>query len=441
MSSIPTQNVTASSIGIRRRKLALAVVVAALTIAWLAATADKHSTEPHQVFGLWRMRHIAIAVIGMWFATVALAAAVSRKALMGVFAATFSAAMTVVLVELVGLTGIIDVDRVLRGQSVNPYGTERVAHLDVTGATYQDIWTRWGVGSQPMPFHFKTDSRGFRNEQDRKEANIYLLGDSFLVAGMLPFEKTITHLLETATKRPVMGVALIGLSVQAERDMFCGLDLALKGRLVLHFVFEGNDLLDSAAYREKQSGKRVLHRSWRDRSLTYQLLMELQRKTETVDPLFSKQTGYLGDDAYGFMFVGPLVHGHDEEIPHVLAALDDTRRFVEAHGGAYAIVAIPDKFRVLGPFCRWPPGSKLTDAQSNLSPLLPAVVRDAAERGVPVLDLTAALQEPAKAGRITFFPGDTHWNENGHAAGAEAIAAWIPTLNWKSPANDSDKGN
>jgi hypothetical protein len=307
----------------------------------------------------------------------------------------------------------------------------------VSGVTYQDIWTRWGVASDPISFHFKTDARGLRNDEDRAAADIYLLGDSFLVAGLLPFNKTITHRLEAATGHTVMNIALIGLSVQSECDLLRDVDLPVRGRLVLHFVFEGNDLLDSASYRERQSGKRVQQRSWKDGSLTFQLLMALQRKTQGVDPLFSQQTGYIGDEAYGFMYVGPLMRGHDEEIPHVLAALDDTRRLVEAHGGTYAVVAIPEKYRVLGPLCRWPEGSELADSKRQLSPLLPAVIRAGAEHNVATLDLTAALEESARAGRITWFPGDTHWNENGHAAAAEAIAAWIPSLNWKSTPNQS----
>ena len=439
MKRVPTEIELHSAASRRRRALGLSAAVAGLTIAWLALTADKQSGGVHQFFGLWRMRHILVAVAGIWLTVAALAATVSRKALWRMLATTISAALTILLIEVVALTGIIDIARVLRGKEMNPYGIERPVHIDVSGETYQDIWMRWGIDSQPIPFQFKTDARGFRNEEDRDAADIYLLGDSFLVAGLVPFEQTITHLLEAATRRPLMNISLIALSVQNERDLLTELKLPMQRRLVIHFVFEGNDLADSAAYRTTGSsvGRRVPALTRRDRSPTYQFLMALQRGTQAVDPAFSKQTGIIGDETYGFVYVGPHVGEHDEEIPHVLAALDDTRRYVEERGGIYAVVVIPEKFRVLGPLCRWPEGSDLADEQRNLSPLLPAVVHWGAERGVATLDLTASLQESARAGRIPWFPGDTHWNEHGHAAAADAFAAWIASQDWKLGANDS----
>jgi hypothetical protein len=42
---------------------------------------------------------------------------------------------------------------------------------------------------------------------------------------------------------------------------------------------------------------------------------------------------------------------------------------------------------------------------------------------VPLLDLTPAFREATRAGRVTNFALDSHWNETGHAVAAEAIAA------------------
>jgi len=315
-------------------------------------------------------------------------------------------------------------------QQINPYGSQRMPYADVSGETYQDIWTRWGIDSPAISFRFKTDSRGFRNDQDRDAADIYLLGDSLLVAGLVPFEHTVTSRLEANLKRPVMNISLIGLSVQAERDLLMEANPPLDGRFVLHFVFEGNDPLDSRTYRlrTKKTDPDSTKDRWRQRSPTYNLLMKFQDLSAPVNRDAERQMGYIGDEPYGFLWVGEMVRGTEAEFPHITAALDDTRKFVESKGGRYAVVVVPEKYRVLAPLCRWPAGSPLADYESNLSPLRGAVLDWCARQNIPVIDLLDALQDAARKGRIPWFPGDTHWNEQGHAAVADALAAWITTL-------------
>lgn len=271
--------------------------------------------------------------------------------------------------------------------------------------------------------------RGFRNDKDRDAADIYLVGDSILVAGLVPFENTVTSRLEQNLGRPVMNISLIGLSVQAERDLLIEANPPLKDRFVVHFVFEGNDPLDSRAYRRRKETKdgAVSETGWKNRSPTYNLLMKLQALTEPVNPLAARRTGYIGDQPYGFLWVAEMVRGTEEEFPHILAALADTRKFVEAGGGHYAVVVVPEKYRVLAPLCRWPDGSDLSDYQSNLSPLSGVVIDWCKHEGVPVFDLMGPLQKAAQDGRIPWFQGDTHLNENGHRAAADAIAEWIKT--------------
>jgi hypothetical protein len=344
-------------------------------------------------------------------------------------AVSISAAFALLLIEVAGDLGLINAGKLQKTQQVNPYGAKRLPNIDVSGVTYQDIWTNWGIDSPVMPYRFKTDARGFRNDKDRDAADVYLLGDSLLVAGLVPFENTVTSRLEKILGQPVMNISLIGLSVQAERDLLMDANPPLKDRLVIHFVFEGNDPLDSKTYRRRKESKdgAVPTIDWKGRSPTYNLLMKLQALTSPVNPLAARRTGYIGDAPYGFMWVAENVRGTEGEFPHILAALADTRKFVETRGGKYAIVIVPEKYRVLAPLCRWPDGSDLSDYQSNLS-LLSGVVRDwCKHEGVPALDLLGALQKAAQDGQIPWFQGDTHLNENGHRVAADAIAEWIKT--------------
>ena len=44
---------------------------------------------------------------------------------------------------------------------------------------------------------------------------------------------------------------------------------------------------------------------------------------------------------------------------------------------------------------------------------------------MPELDLTDALQRAAAAGRIPWWPGDTHWNAIGYEVVGQALAPFL----------------
>ncbi len=95
------------------------------------------------------------------------------------------------------------------------------------------------------------------------------------------------------------------------------------------------------------------------------------------------------------------------------------------NGGRYLVVFIPSKLRVVGPFCRWPERSALTEYESHLSPFRDFVIKRCKETSIALLDLTDGLIRSARAGNVPWYPGDSHWNERGHEVAAEMLAEWI----------------
>ena len=92
------------------------------------------------------------------------------------------------------------------------------------------------------------------------------------------------------------------------------------------------------------------------------------------------------------------------------ALLEELRSRVHETGAALRLVIVPSREQVLGT----KPVSIETDVHQRL-------LRWAAERSLPVVDLLPALQSTA-AGGSPYYRVDAHWNARGHEAAAQAIA-------------------
>ncbi|HET6162647.1 MAG TPA: hypothetical protein VFG37_03200 [Planctomycetota bacterium] len=393
------------------------------TAAMLAFDTDRSDTQ-RRIAGLWRLHVVLLGAAVLWLGVVLLAGAGSRRAARRLAEATAIALLTLAWIELFGQVGLVDYRRLVGSVGEPVLGSRAVPRLDLRGTTFEDTAVAWGLPAAPVAFRFQTDRRGYRNAVDREGADVYLLGDSCLVAALLPFESTLCGRLEATLGRPVVNLALIGIGVQQERDLLRASGVPLAGRLVLHFVFEGNDQADSEKYRERIAGATPAVPRL-ETTFTWNALIRLQSALQPVDPIARRRSGTIGGTTYTFLWTADQFRGKEGEIAPILAALDETRRFVEAAGGRYAVVAIPDKIRILGPLCTWPAGCELADWRAHCSPLPQAVAQWAEERRVPELDLTDALQRAAAAGRIPWWPGDTHWNALGHEVAGQAVLHFL----------------
>jgi hypothetical protein len=213
----------------------------------------------------------------------ALSAAISRPAQSACLFVGWLGVSAWMLLELIGLLGFVSYPERFGRKTGPTLGDDRIVHADVRGVSYHDTAASWGLLSQPVPFHFKTDRRGFRNRHDRARADLYLLGDSIIVAGLISIEKTVTARLERLLGRSAMSVALNGVSPQEEIELFREADLAVENSLVLHFLFEGNDLLDSASHRKRsQEVEAPITESILKKSFAHSGLLWLQQLSQPV---------------------------------------------------------------------------------------------------------------------------------------------------------------
>ncbi len=413
-------------------KLRIASVLSVVAAtAWAATHTTTLSGDGTQrlMFGLWKTRELVVAGGLVWLAVAFALASASRKAVIrfGLANASFAAAWC--LLEVAGVAGIVDYKAMLNPVATGHLGTEPIPYADVSGTTREDLASAWGHPSPEIPFRFVADRRGFRNEPDREEADIYCLGDSFLVAGLVPWADTVTAQLESFTQRPVMSFALNGLAPQEECELFKSADMPAEGKLVIQFLFEGNDLLDSAALGPEETQEQV---PLKDRTLANNLILRLQQRTQPADAFLALRSGTIDDETFLFRWNRSAFAGYENESGRILNALGHFRNEVEAAGGTYAVVMIPSKIRVLGPHCEFPNNSPLADWEAHCSTWPDAVRTWCDVQEIAYLDLSEALEESIARGEMPWFSGDTHWNANGNRVAASAVANWKAVQTWAS---------
>jgi hypothetical protein len=409
-----------------------AIILAAASALYFLWAAEEEPPEWRRFFGLWRVRDLIIGCSLIVGGIIALSAAISRRALSACLFVGWLGVSAWMLLELIGLLGFVSYPERFGRKTGPTLGDDRIVHADVRGVSYHDTAASWGLLSQPVPFHFKTDRRGFRNRHDRARADLYLLGDSIIVAGLISIEKTVTARLERLLGRSAMSVALNGVSPQEEIELFREADLAVENSLVLHFLFEGNDLLDSASHRKgSQEVEAPITESILKKSFAHSGLLWLQQLSQPVVGRARRQMCSINGRQYTFGWIDTSFRGLEPEMKVIQAAMEAFRDEVEDEGGSYAVVFVPAKLRVLGPLCSWPAGSRLENYRRHLGPMQDAVRRWSTNSGVRLIDLTERLGDAAEAGDIPWFWGDSHWNETGHRIAAQSIAAWDVLSEWR----------
>ena len=243
------------------------------------------------------------------------------------------------------------------------------------------------------------------------------------VHGKLQLSERVSERLEAELGVEILNVSASGYSPQEELNLLQQLNLKMSGLLVVHFIFEGNDLVDSRRWRE-----------WSRRSSNYPnsgllkvLLRTLDRPRRSVG---TRRVGsYKGasgnrEDVF-FLYDGKRTDDSIGEFDHLSADLAAGHRALRQRGATTVIVFVPSKLSVMGEYVDWPKGSTLSDPRMWSSTFSGRLRAFAVSENVEFFDLTPPLKTAATEGLLPYFTDDTHMNSLGHSLASKAMAPWL----------------
>jgi len=312
-----------------------------------------------------------------------------------------------------------------------------------TGHVRSDLATSWNVPlGAPKRMSFTTDAQGFRNPTTRREADVVLLGDSYVEGWYVSDDETAAAILERRLDRPVSNLGVSGFGTLQELVVLRRYALPQRPRLIAWFFFEGNDLYDDQAFedrllnlqdhdRNELGNDQPFATNWgrfRHASFVKNTYGLLRRTSHPVLPKalpangwYRDQTGVRRRMAFHDYASLPFTDFEQERLAHTIAAFREGVAIGREQGAAVVLFFVPMKFRVYGEFCTFDPESPCRGWEPwDLSTRFAAFC---AEAGIDCVDLSEPMRQAAATGQLLYAPEDTHWNAAGHVFVAEQVRA------------------
>jgi len=287
------------------------------------------------------------------------------------------------------------------------------------------------------PFELKYDKNGFRNDQDLTNAEIAVVGDSYVESQMIPGSMLATTRLAGIMLTTVANLGQSGYGPQQELAVLKRYALPLRPKYVVWVFYEGNDLLDVQEYAGMvsllSSRLNSMGIVW-DRSFTKNSLSWLTHAVQECvpPPKIPAVPATLVDDQGREQRV--YVKGRSssssptkqdlDALKTSVAAIEEAHQLLQEQGTRLIVVLAPTAFRVYHDVARFEHGGGnttppwvLDDLPDRLRKMIFEIAPD-----IGYLDLTSALKAAAKEHKLVFLSDDTHWSSEGHRVVAETLA-------------------
>jgi hypothetical protein len=277
----------------------------------------------------------------------------------------------------------------------------------------------------------KCDHNGFRNETDLKSADMIIIGDSMVEGLTVPVAELTTSLLAKLQGKVVANLGQSAYGPQQELVVLKRYGLPLQPHTVVWMFSESTDLKDVVYYDHVMNDPPDFLHSYLARSFTRLTYLKLFHGSKHSG---AERAGvFQGSDnkpvtAYFISRSLPLTKQD-------LGAIDETAQIIaEAHGlcaaqGARLLfVFVPDKFRVLHEFCRFPKESECRNWPMNDMPERMEKAVRSISPDIGYLDLTSKLVDAARRGVLPYYSDDEHWSPEGHEIAAATINGYLSSM-------------
>lgn len=318
------------------------------------------------------------------------------------------------------------------------------------GRPTSDIEYQWMMPpSSRQSLSFTYDRWGYRNQGDMEQADIALIGDSYVEGWYVSDEETTAIRLQARLGLPVINLGISGYGTAQE---FRALKLdahRFNPQVIIFFFFEGNDLYDDhsfenyllAPFSPEQTTvtpeRWAQDQGWTQRSFTFLVLRWLRRLSNPVLPNNSPYFGQLATPGQGKQTVYfaryasiPWSGFEADRWKKTRDTLAQVAKFSEAEGIHVLFTFVPIKFRVYQPFVTFPPDSPCTTW--SVWPIAELFLEFCQSTGVPCLDLTELFQEAVRDGGMPYSAVDSHWSPEGHDLVAQKLATTLRHRDWLS---------
>ncbi|MBX3329156.1 MAG: PAS domain S-box protein [Nitrospira sp.] len=364
---------------------------------------------------------------------------------------TFSLGLALLLVEVPAWLKLVDYRKTFSISSSLPWeqpGYLPDPELLAKPEPYHSVKMLFNLGNigttlclpprQAEPFELKYDRNGFRNDSDLANAEIAVIGDSYVESPMLPSSMLATTRLAELTQRTVVNLGQSGYGPQQELAVLKRYGLPLHPKAVVWVFFEGNDLLDADEYTGMvsflKSNWNTIDTAW-NRSFTRNALFSLTKAVRGCVPVEAarERTAHATVmDTEGrkhWLYIkgrsqsASLTKGELDTLKASVAVIEEAYRLVKNEGARFVVAFAPTAFRVYYDIANFKEAEEditrweLNDLSDRLRKMISEISPD-----IEYLDLTPALKSAARKNVLVFLPDDTHWSGEGHQVVAEILS-------------------
>jgi hypothetical protein len=363
-------------------------------------------------------------------------------------------------------------------QAIAYYGLQRTLRADpalvfvphqmddvLQGTSVGDLYAaEYGVDVVPRPYVVTTTAEGFRPNSAAPPYEIVLVGDSFLSTGE-DDASTLSERLRAVSGRATYNLARAWYGPYQYLELLKRYGLALRPKVALLGFNAGGDLEDTREYhRWRRERRYYFYADHAQRPFVVRYALALAdtgvylrdtlatRLARPTPPVASGEIHpHLGLIQVGAQVV-PMVFGDwnpegsgaqllaSAEWQALHALLTEFHDRCRAHGILPVLLYIPSKSQVYAAYATADSGRQVVQAAARQRPIrtnmVEALTTLAQQVDLPLINLLPAFEQHAAAGRLLYYPFDTHWNGEGIQAAATAI--WHALQPWLPPGSRED---